>query len=101
MSGSMLSSAGIDERRRKILFRAWRRGMREMDLVMGHFADANLSAMSAAELDEFERLMDAPDPEVLSWITGEAPTPPAYDTPLFSRLCAAPREALKRANEPK
>ena len=99
MSGSMLSSAALDERRRRILFRAWRRGMREMDLVMGQFADANLPAMSAAELDEFERLIDAPDPEVLSWITGEAPTPPAYDTPLFARLRAAPSEALKRANE--
>jgi len=101
MSGSMLSSAALDERRRKILFRAWRRGMREMDLVMGQFADANLAEMSEAELDELEKLMAAPDPEVLSWITGGTPTPPAYDTPLFARLCAAPREALKRANETK
>ncbi len=101
MSGSMLSSAALDERRRRILFRAWRRGMREMDLVMGQFADVNLPTMSEAELDEFERLMEAPDPQVLSWITGEAPTPPEYDTPLFARLRAAPREALKRANEDK
>ena len=71
MSGSMLSSAALDERRRKILFRAWRRGMREMDLVMGQFADANLPAMSEADLDEFERLLEAPDPQVLAWITGE------------------------------
>ena len=99
MSGSNLSSAALDERRRRILFRAWRRGMREMDLVMGHFADQNLPTMSEADLDAFERLMDAPDPEVLSWITGEAPTPPAHDTPLFARLRAAPREALKRANK--
>ena len=62
MSGSMLSSAALDERRRRILFRAWRRGMREMDLVMGQFADANLAAMTEAELDEFERLMEAPGP---------------------------------------
>ncbi len=62
MSGSMLSSAALDERRRRILFRAWRRGMREMDLVMGQFADANLPTMTEAELDEFERLMEAPDP---------------------------------------
>ena len=55
--------------------------------------------MSEAELDEFERLMEAPDPLVLSWVTGGAPIPPEHDTPLFARLCAAPREALKRANE--
>ena len=101
MSGSILSSAALDERRRKILFRAWRRGMREMDLVMGQFADLNLPTMTDAELDEFERLMEAPDPEVLSWITGEAPTPPSYDTPLFARVSAAPREAIRRANERK
>jgi antitoxin CptB len=96
MIGSDLSSAGLDARRRRILFRAWRRGMREMDLVMGHFADAELPAMSAAELDEFERLLDAPDPSVLAWITGEEPVPAGHDTPLFARLRRAPREALAR-----
>ncbi len=94
MIGSDLSSAGLDARRRRILFRAWRRGMREMDLVMGHFADAELPAMSAAELDEFERLLDAPDPALLAWITGEEPTPADYDTPLLARLRQAPRAAL-------
>ncbi len=96
MSGSMLSSAPLDERRRRILFRAWRRGMREMDLVMGRFADANLPAMSEAELDAFERLLDAPDTQVLSWITGEEKTPPEFDTPLIARLRDAP---LAKAQE--
>ncbi len=68
-----------------------------MDLVMGPFADANLPAMGEAELDEFERLMDVPDPDVLAWITGEAPTPEEFDTPLLARLKSAPREALARA----
>ena len=96
MTGSDLSSAGLDARRRRILFRAWRRGLREMDLVMGQFADAQLPAMSEAELDEFERLLDAPDPSVLAWITGEEPVPAPYDTPLFARLRLAPREALAK-----
>ena len=80
----------------EILFRAWRRGMREMDLVMGQFADANLPAMSEAELDEFERLLEAPDPQVLAWITGEEATPSEFDTPLFARLRDAPRDALAK-----
>jgi antitoxin CptB len=96
MTGSDLSSAGLDARRRRILFRAWRRGLREMDLVMGQFADANLPVMSEADLDEFERLLDAPDPSVLAWITGEEPIPSQHDTPLFARLRLAPREALAR-----
>ena len=96
MIGSDLSSAGLDARRRRILFRAWRRGMREMDLVMGRFADAQLPELSDVELDQFERLLDAPDPLVLAWVTGEEPVPAAHDTPLFARLRAAPREALAR-----
>jgi len=96
MSGSMLSSAALDERRRRILFRAWRRGMREMDLVMGRFADANLPTMSEGELDAFERLLDASDPEALAWIIGEAATPPEFDTPLMGRL----REAKGRPEAP-
>jgi antitoxin CptB len=99
MTGSDLSSAGLDARRRRILFRAWRRGMREMDLVMGQFADARLPDMSDAELDEFERLLDAPDPMALAWITGEAPVPAEYDTPLFARLRLAPSAALLRETQ--
>jgi antitoxin CptB len=97
MSGSVLSSAMLDERRRRILFRAWRRGIREMDLVMGQFADMNLAAMSDAEVDEFEHLLEIPDPQILDWITGAESIPVDHDTPLFARLCAVPREALKRA----
>jgi antitoxin CptB len=96
MTGSRLSSAGLDARRRRILFRAWRRGIREMDLVMGQFCDARLPDMSEAELDEFERLLDAPDPSALAWITGETPVPTEYDTPLFAQLRLAPSAALLR-----
>ncbi len=100
MTGSAVSSAGLDARRRRILFRAWRRGMREMDLVMGHFADQEIAAMSEAELDEFENLLEAPDPDVYAWIVGEAPAPPERDTPLFARLRAAPSAALLKQTRP-
>ena len=96
MTGSGLSSAGLDARRRRILFRAWRRGIREMDLVMGQFCDARLAEMSEVELDEFERLLDAPDPSVLAWITGEETVPAEYDTALFAQLRLAPSAALLR-----
>jgi antitoxin CptB len=91
-----LSSAGLDPRRRRILFRAWRRGLREMDLALGQFADAHLTELGEQDLGEFERGLDLPDPDILAWITGEAPTPAEFDTPLFARLRAAPREALRR-----
>ena len=86
MSGSTLTSADLDVRRRKILFRAWHRGTREMDLVMGRFADAVLPGLADVELDEFERLIEVPDQDLFSWIMGEAAAPADYDTPLFRKL---------------
>ncbi len=88
MSGSTRSSADLDPRRRKILFRSWHRGMRENDLIMGRFADAERGNLSEAELDEFERLIEVLDRDLISWITGEAQVPSNYDTGVFRRLKA-------------
>ena len=71
------------------LFRAWRRGVREMDLIMGRFADAYLPTMNEDELAEFERLLDVPDPQALAWIIGGERPPREFDTPLFARLCGS------------
>ena len=95
MSGSALTSAALDERRRRILFRAWRRGVREMDLIMGRFVDAHLPTMNEDELAEFERLLDVPDPRALAWIIGGEDLPREFDTPLFARL----RESPARVDE--
>jgi antitoxin CptB len=86
MTGTARSSEGLDVRRRKLLFRAWHRGIREMDLIMGRFADGAINTLTETELTEFERLMELPDPQLLAWITGEAPVPAAHDGPLLRRL---------------
>jgi antitoxin CptB len=86
MTGSGQSSEGLDVRRRRLLFRSWHRGIREMDLIMGRFADAHLRALAPAELDEYERLVELPDPQLYAWISGEAPVETSYDTPLFRKL---------------
>ena len=86
MTGTTLSSDGLDLRRRKLLFHAWHRGMRETDLILGRFADAAIVQLTDAELTQFEHLMDVPDRELLAWVTGKADVPPTYETPLFRRL---------------
>jgi antitoxin CptB len=78
----------LDIRRRRIRFRAWRRGMREMDLIMGGFVDSEIRALDAGELDVLEALLDADDDAVYGWLCGSAAAPPAYDTPLFRRIAA-------------
>ena len=86
MTGTTRSSEGLSERRRKLLFRSWHRGIREMDLIMGGFADASIAAMSDTELDELERLLEIPDQEIYSWFTGGGAVPEHLDTDLFRRM---------------
>jgi antitoxin CptB len=88
MTGMTRSSAGLDERRRRLLYRAWHRGTREMDLIMGPFADSCIGELSEADVADFERLADAPDPDIYAWIKGEREVPDAYDGPIFQRLRA-------------
>lgn len=86
MIGNAPPSAELDYRRRKARFRAWHRGMREADLLLGAFADRELPAMDEDDLERFEALMGENDAELVKWITGEAPVPPRHDTPLFARM---------------
>jgi antitoxin CptB len=86
MTGTTRSSAGLDERRRRLLYRAWHRGTREMDLIMGRFADAVVSELSEADIDAFETLSEVPDPDLYAWLSGGRPVPAEYDLALFRRL---------------
>lgn len=88
MTGLTRTSADLDPRRRRILFRCWHRGIREMDLVLGQFAEAEISALSDADLDELERIMAEEDNDLVKWITGAEPIPPRHQTPLFERIAA-------------
>ncbi len=80
------SSEGLDVRRRKLLFRAWRRGVREMDLIVGRFADAHIDTLDAAALDDFERLIEAPNADLYAWVVGAGNVPANYDTPVLLKL---------------
>jgi antitoxin CptB len=76
----------MDERRKQLRFRAWRRGFRELDLILGGFADAHFQALSGEDLDTFEALLSAPDQDVYAWIVGQAAPPPNYCSPLLARV---------------
>lgn len=76
----------MDDRRKRIRFRAWRRGFREIDLILGAFADAHLADLDEAGLSEFERLLDQPDQDVYEWIVGRRATPAEFDGPTLSLI---------------
>lgn len=86
MTGTTRSSADLDPRRRRILFRSWHRGTREADLILGSFADAEIDKLSDVELDIYEALMDEADADIMNWVTGVAPVPEDHDTPIFAKI---------------
>ena len=88
MSGFSANGPALAARQRRILFRSWHRGMREVDLILGRFADAEIAKLCESELDAYESLLEAADWDIFSWITGEAAPPAAYDTPVFRKILA-------------
>ncbi|MGB6445600.1 MAG: succinate dehydrogenase assembly factor 2 [Xanthobacteraceae bacterium] len=80
------SSEGLDVRRRKLLFRAWRRGVREMDLIVGRFADVYIDKFDEPALDHFERLIEVPNTELYAWVTGDETGPPEHDNAVLRQL---------------
>jgi antitoxin CptB len=86
MTGTTVSSADLDPRRKRTLFRAWHRGTREMDLLMGSFVDAEIRTMPEAELALLEALIEVPDRDLFAWLMGKAEVPSNYDSDVFQRL---------------
>ena len=88
MTGTTRTSEGLGARQRKLLFRSWHRGMREMDLILGSFPDADIGILDEAELDQYEDLLDISDSLLLPWITGAQPMPAQHQTGILNKVLA-------------
>ncbi|MCF1742578.1 succinate dehydrogenase assembly factor 2 [Paradevosia shaoguanensis] len=75
-------------RRRRMRYRAWHRGTREMDLILGPYADAHIEGLGEAELDRLEVLMNEEDTDLLMWIMGQEPPRADVDAELLAVLAA-------------
>ena len=93
MTGSRRTSADLDPRRRKILFRAWHRGIREMDLLMGQFADAEIGTLTESELDDFEALSNE---DIRGFLEKMPPMPRKDFAAMFPHADADAIELLNR-----
>lgn len=79
----------MDETRlNRIRFRAWRRGFREADLILGPFSDRHARSMSEEQLSRFEVLLDQDDHDLYAWILGEAETPAEFEHDVMASLRA-------------
>ena len=88
MTGTTRSSGGLDDRRKRLLFRCWHRGTREMDLILGRFADTTIASLTDEELTELEHLIEMPDPDLYAALSGDALLASQYAGPLFDRIKA-------------
>ena len=92
MTGSTRSSDGLDDRRKRLLFRCWHRGTREMDLILGRFADVEIAGLSDGELTQLEHLIELPDPDLYAALTGDKVLDAEYASALFDRIKSFPAD---------
>ncbi len=76
----------LDTRRKRLAFRARHRGTKEMDLLIGGFAERHIADLSGAQLDSLEALLELPEPLVACWVTGREAPPPEYDDEVMRLL---------------
>lgn len=88
MTGTTRSSHGLDDRRKRLLYRCWHRGIREMDLILGRFADAHVEHLSEQELAELERLIEAHDHDLYPAFAGSMTPLPDFAGAMFERIKA-------------
>ena len=74
-------------RRKRAYFLSWHRGTREMDLLIGGFADRHLNALTADQLERYEALLQIPDTDLYNWVTGRADPPAEIDSDVLRLLC--------------
>lgn len=67
-----------EHRLKRVRMRSWRRGIKEMDIILGGFADARLDSLSAAELDAYEVMLSENDQDLYKWVSGALPMPAAH-----------------------
>ncbi len=89
----------IEVRRKRLRYRSWHRGTQEMDLILGHFADAHLPNYQTLELDRFEKLIDEQDTDLLKWVLGQETLPNDVDGDLVSLLIKFQHERTKINNK--
>jgi antitoxin CptB len=74
------------DRLKRLRFRAWHRGVREADLLVGSYFDHHHEGWNDAEIGWFERLLEEQDVDILAWAMGQAEPPAAFRGPMMEAL---------------
>ncbi len=73
----------LEKRRKQLIFRSWHRGTREMDMILGSYAEQHIETMSANDLNEYAAFLEISDPELYNWYMRKEAVPNNLDTPLM------------------
>jgi len=76
-----------ENRLKRLRMRSWHRGIKEMDLILGRWADTHLDGADAATLDAYEAVLAEADQDLYTWVSGQADPPPAL-APMIARIAA-------------
>jgi antitoxin CptB len=95
MEGGVTETA--EHRLKRLAMRSWRRGTKEMDLILGPFADARLSTLGQAELDLYEALLEENDQDLIGFVLGQT-LAPAHLQPLVQVIGNFARQRLSSEN---
>jgi antitoxin CptB len=85
-----------EARLKRMAMRSWRRGTKEMDLVLGPYADAHLAGLSEEKLAVYDVLLEENDQDLLPWVLGQRPSPAAI-ADLIAEIGVFARNRLARA----
>ena len=77
---------GMDEVLRALHYRAWHRGTREADMMIGGFFDAQHASWSAEERALFTSLLEEQDVDIMAWAIGTAEAPERFAGPMIDAL---------------
>jgi len=72
--------------RKRLRYRSWHRGTKELDLLLGSFADRHLEAFDQGQLARFEALLESPEPTILAWLVDRVPPPANIDSDVMRLL---------------
>jgi succinate dehydrogenase flavin-adding protein (antitoxin of CptAB toxin-antitoxin module) len=82
-----LSSADLEDRRRRVLYHSKQRGWLELDLILGTFCEKYLSTMTATEVDQYAKILEEENPDMFKWISGQTEIPAHLrDLPIMEKL---------------
>ena len=76
----------LETRLKRLRFRAWHRGTREGDLIVGQFVDLHKAELSHDDCAWFEELLEEPEQDLIAWITGKQELPEKYDTAIMAKI---------------